>query len=161
MIDASTNIFKARIEDFHRQNGGVCYSDGSKKYYANGAYRDVNPLGLLANPSDPTTRQGAHRNAEIAVLHFKCKLRVAVEAFDQLNAQISTTLPQRHDRSRILADLRKLRDAVEEAKKELALAEEKFASTEIEQRRKRVREAEEERRQEWQEFHEQRQKIRI
>jgi hypothetical protein len=157
-----TSIFKQRVEEFHRRNGAVCFSDGIKFYYENGAYRDVHLLGVLAEPRDPHTREGEYHNAEIAVMFFKCKLLTAAKKFDEFDLHLSHILPpQRHERARLISELKGLRDAVEVCKKELAEAEQKLASTEIARRRASIRQANEERRQNLLEFHAQLEQVKI
>src|SRR5689334_9072338 len=111
---------KARVAEFHRRHGPVCLSDGSKWIYPNGAYRDLNPLGVLAEPM-AGTKEAEHRNAENVLTFYRLKLKLAVQNFDEFNFRLSTTLPTNPGKA--LAELERLQDIVEGCKKEMAAAE--------------------------------------
>ena len=44
---ADTSLVNQRIQEFHERHGGECYRFGTYLIYADGAFRDVNPLGIL------------------------------------------------------------------------------------------------------------------
>ena len=157
MIEDS--IAKTRVEAFHRRHGGECYSDESKFYYPDGAYRDVNPLGVLAEPRDPRAKEGAHRNAENVVLFHRLKLKHAVAKFDELNFRLSTALPAQPRKA--LAELERLQAVVDQCKKEHDAAVEKLDSTEIGRFRKEMKKGAEDERRRFHEFQRKRAAIRV
>jgi hypothetical protein len=154
------DYIKARIQDFHRRHGGVCFSDGQFWYYPDGAYRDAtHSMGILAEPLDGSTREGEFTNAENILKHYKFKLKVAAEQFRRLDFQLETATP--HDPEQALAELKRLQRSVENAKKDVAAAEKKLAATQIARRRKDIKEAEIEQRRRFEEFQKQRRRVRV
>jgi hypothetical protein len=155
MIDS---MVKTRVEEFHRRHGGVCFRDDCHWYYPDGAYRDVNPLGVLAEPW-PDTPEGLHRNASNILAFYRLKFEHARRQFNGLHVQLENWIPNQP--SEALAELRRLQGLVETSRKELAAAQKKFSSTEIEKRRQQLRRGDVEERIRIQAFHEERRKIQI
>jgi hypothetical protein len=157
MIEDS--IAKQRVAQFHRRHGGVCYSDDRHWYYSNGAFRDIEPLGLLADPMDPSTREGEYRNAENIVTFYRLKRGEAAAKFDALNNQLKFHVPARPKEA--LAELKRLAAEVQKCSRELGKAIAKKDSTEIGRYRKAVKKSEEEQKQRSEEFQQLRKAIRI
>jgi hypothetical protein len=130
-------IARDRIAAFHARHGPECFSDGNHWWYKNGAFRDVHPLGVLADPINRGTPEDEFRNAENVVRFHQVKLAHYKKEFDELNARLQYVNP--HDPEKQLATLRKLQSLARQAKKELAEAEKKLAATKIAKGRQTVK----------------------
>lgn len=148
-----------RVEQFHLRHGGECYSDECHWYYSDGAFRDVNKMGILADPLPPTSPENIHRNAERVVTFHRLKLKHAVQKFDDLDFRLSSTVP--HDPKAALAELKQLEAHVQKCRRELAAAQAKLDATEIGKRRKEMKTWRAEELQKFQEFQQQRRAIKI
>ena len=157
MIDG--NSVAERVGAFHKRHGGVCVTDGAMWYYPNGARRDCHPLGVLAEPPDDSTRDGAFRKAENIVTYHRLKLKSAAGAFNELNFRLSTALPPNPKKA--IAELKRLQAVVDECKRELADAEAKRDSTEVAKHRKQIKEARDAERDAFAKFQHERRSIRI
>lgn len=150
---------KARVDAFHLRHGGVSFSDGTHYFYPDGAYRDINPFGVLAEPQSGNAPAAIHANMERIVMFYELKKRDAVKRFDELDFHLLTSLPG--NPARKLAELERLRSAVAECQKELDAAKAKLDATEVARQRKAIKEAQDEEKARFQEFQKQRRAIRI
>lgn len=152
------SIVSQRIADFHKKHGGECYTDDTYFYYPDGAYRDVDRLGLLAEPPDKHTPEGEYKRARFILKFHKLKLSKKVEAFDSLNTRLA------HLASAdmlALEQLSKLQKEVIQQQAEVRAAEEQLAQTETGRMIKMQKEGREAESRRLQEFHQLRRSIRI
>jgi hypothetical protein len=152
-------LVKQRIKEFHQRHGGECYSDGHFYFYANGAYRDVNPFGVLADPPDTRTSDGERQRAQNIFKFYRFKLAAAVREFDELNTRLAHLIPA--DEETELFKLKELQKKVNACKAELQKAQEALDATELGRRRINSRRAIEEERERIADFQKRRLSIRI
>ena len=73
-----------RTQQFDLKHGSDCLKVGSIWLYSNGAYRDVHPEGLLAEPPrDPYER------SKLIVQYHEEKLRQASDKFNELKLELT------------------------------------------------------------------------
>jgi len=142
-----------RINEFDQRNGGdpVFYQDCF--FYRNGAYRDSNPLGLLADPStDEYTRLGN------IVRYHQGRLAEAVREFDSLKEQLMfSACPD----GRAIDQLKQLQTKVSKRNAAVEKAKLALAGTAEGQRREQSRQMDAEQRQKQAAFHEEVRSIRV
>src|ERR1051325_9437780 len=88
----SLNI-SARIKSFHERHGGECVSDGAMYFYADGAMRDVMPIGVLMEPPVPSDPEKEYQLRHNQLRYHQLRHAAAVDAFNELDEQLSTTTP--------------------------------------------------------------------
>lgn len=127
MIEDLTPMQMARR--FDAEHGPASEQDGSWIYYPDGARREVNPLGAYMAP--PTDK---HERAAAAVHYHQIKVARLVAAFDDVKRE-ATTLAKHptssYDHAKTTRTLRAMRAEVQQARTDLAEAEEalRFART--------------------------------
>jgi hypothetical protein len=84
---------RGRIQEFHERHGGECYPDGGYYWYANGAHREVNPLGALIEPAETSNDRGKYELAEAKLNFHKAKLNAAVREFQDLKEDLRFWTP--------------------------------------------------------------------
>ena len=114
-------IAKQRIASFHQQHGGECFLDGGFYWYEDGAYRDEDPLGVLAEPPDPGTDQGEFSLLQRKLRFYQAKLKTAVRQFESLRESLLYSVPA--DEEAALKKLEELRQIVEVRQEEVRRAE--------------------------------------
>lgn len=148
------------VRAFNEKHGEF-YSSGTQAYYADGSMREKAPFGVMydATKADLSQSDQEWQVYTNIVVFFRLKLAQAVKAWDELNLMLSHTVPP--DPKAELAKLKRLRITVAERKQELAVAEAALANTQQGRYRKSVAEANQERKQQFAEFQQQRRAIRI
>ena len=132
------SLAKQRVNTFHAAHGSECYELDGFYWYADGARRDVDLLGLLAEP--PSVRYGESPDrveytlAVYKLNFFKGKLAVAVRDFTQLQEQLYWSPPADEDAA--LKKLNELKAVVEARNKELRVAQARVDATNIGKARK-------------------------
>jgi hypothetical protein len=148
-----------QIRRFHARHGGICFPDGAGfLVYPNGAFREIGPAGVLAEPLPEDTPENEHTNARNVLKFYRLKLKAAVRDFDNLNEALSAMVPD--DENEALTKLQILQGQVLVAKREVKAAEKKLAGTEL-AKRHRLAEEEKLEEEERQAFQEKRRAIRI
>src|SRR5688572_23839304 len=100
-----------KIQEFDRRHGGESYADGNAfRYYADGATREVNPLGALVEPPSPSTPEGEWILESNKLLFAKLKLQAAVNEFEQENERLCHWVPSNPDAA--LANLKRLQTII-------------------------------------------------
>jgi|GEM_PF-6723121 hypothetical protein len=153
------NPVMMKVRAFEERHGSEKYSDGAAWFYADGAMRDMNPIGILMEPPDSGTDEGEYKMALHKLKFAQLKLQTAVSEFDQLNTRLAHTIPMDPDAD--LAELKRLAKVVESRKKLVTEAEEGVANTRWGRRRAELRRADEEQRQRMADFNEKRRSIRV
>lgn len=148
-----------KVEEFHRRNGGECYSDGAMWLYPNGASRDIDKNGVMRDPWPGNSPEAIVKNADNVVTYHRVKLNYYVTKFDALNERLMFTVPM--NQKAALEELKNLQLAVQKSKRELAAAEAKRDATEIGRRRKSLVESRQEERSRFHEFQQMRRNLRI
>lgn len=150
---------KEKVAAFDRKQGSECYSDGEFLYFRTGAYREIDPRGLWAEPPNTTTEEGEYEKAKNILKFFQLRLKAAVTEFDELNTRLAYTLPMNPE-----AEIEKLKDlagVVETRKSELVKAETALENTRIGKARKLFLQARIEELERIERFQKQRRAIRI
>jgi hypothetical protein len=155
-------MIKARVAEFHKRHGAECYKegpDGPYWYYPNGAYRDVNTMGLLAEPPSPRTPEGQFQLATNILRFHQGKLNKAVEEYDELNTRLSRHLPA--DEELALRQLRELKQIVDERKGEVEKAQAALDDTQFMRQRRMRMQAQAEELQRFKDFQKRRQALKV
>jgi len=119
MIDGQS--VNQRVAQFDRENGDSIVHNGYV-YFANGACRELNPLGLLQSPPrDPWAR------AKAALIYFQLKSEIAAKAFSRRQHELKCMLhaflnspgrvPPPKNQAQTVAELEALRDEARECHK--------------------------------------------
>lgn len=148
-----------KIGEFHKRHGPESYNDGSVIVYADGAYRDINPLGILADPPTPDTVEGEYLLAHRKLQFTQLKLKAAVREFDELNTRLAHCIPA--DEEAELAKLKRLKDHVDACKELVTAAEDAVANTRHGKHQADMRRQQEEEQVKWKEFQSRRREIRV
>jgi len=117
----------AKVAAFHKRHGPESYSDGSCVYYADGAFRDCDPIGVLAEPHPTDTPVNEWMGALCKRKFYRLKVESAIKQFDILNTRLANVCPADPDAE--LVKLKQLGKEVEHCKALLAKAEEDVANT--------------------------------
>ena len=122
MIDAQGMMAKVKAFDKLHSVGGPSVQHEGFIYYPDGSYRDIDPIGVLAEP-DP---DNFVRLSNIVTYH-KARLAKTVEAFNDLREQLLNSGPGQEEGLAKLAALKaeatKRRAALRKAEAGLALTE--------------------------------------
>ncbi len=123
-------LINERVKQFHIEHGEVCLAVGNDWVYADGARRDQNPMGYICDPpKDP------HELAALQVKFHKAAVKLAVEKFDRLKAELAMwaraaeTEGSAAPSQEKLDELKALQKQVLKAQRKLRLAEAKFTET--------------------------------
>lgn len=135
------SLAKQRVNEFHLRHGGECYELDGYFWYSNGARRDVDLLGLLAEPPSlpafPTPMKADRVEYDLACYKlnfFKAKLAVAERDFEALKEKLYWSPPADEDAA--IAKLNELKEAVAARNRELRKAQAVVDATSIGRARK-------------------------
>ncbi len=147
-----------RVKEFEQRHGEK-YSDGYEIYFADGAMRDADPIGVLMPPPDAGSAEGEYKLANNKLTFAKLKLKAAVDEFDDLNTRLANIMPNEPDVE--IARLKQLAKLVEERKTLVTQATAALEKTEWGGNRVSILRRQQEERQRIDEFQRTRQSIRI
>ena len=119
-----------RVRAFHQRHGAECYPHDGFFWYADGASRDINPIGLLADPPNADTDRGAYDLAVNKLCFGKAKLRAKTAEFDELKESLTFGRPNDGGASE-LNRLKELRSIVQAADKDVRKAEAALRATRL------------------------------
>jgi hypothetical protein len=128
-------------------------------FYQNGAYRDVNPLGVLGEPPVPSHPEEEHRLRSNQLTFARLKLKAAQDQFNELDERLSFANPSDPDAA--IAELKKLKAVVTERQKLVAAAEEALSQTAWGKQRAAMAQQEKEQKQRMAAFQHRRKSVKI
>ena len=123
------SLVRRRIDEFHEKHGGDCVDIEALgiRIYPDGAYRDLDPHGILAEPSPDL-----YKRAGLIVDYWEEKEARAIDAFEEYKERVEglAELVQRErsapafpfSKDQAVAELTKLRDAVKTCQAKLRAA---------------------------------------
>lgn len=152
--------FAKKVRRFHQEHGPECYQDDDGLiYYADGAWREGGPMGVLAPPLIPDTAEKEFLLAQNVLKFYELKLEHAIAAFREFKETIR--FRQSDDQLEQLLELKRRKGVVDAARPLVAKARRGLERTRWGSAQRASREAEADRQHKWQEWQHEVDAIRI